>query len=70
MRTLQRAVALAEMDALALAVAPPAFLAATNPRFSAAPVTAIMVFFGPTITHAGPIASAFERSDRDFGDAG
>jgi uncharacterized membrane protein YccC len=49
------------LAALALAVAPPAFIAATNPRFSAAPVTAIMVFFGPTITHAGPIASAFER---------
>lgn len=49
------------LAALALAVAPPAFVAATNPRFSAAPVTAIMVFFGPTITHAGPIASAFER---------
>jgi uncharacterized membrane protein YccC len=52
---------LALLAALAVAVAPPAFLAATNPRFSAAPVTAIMVFFGPTITHAGPIASAFER---------
>jgi uncharacterized membrane protein YccC len=52
---------LALLAALALAVALPAFLAATNPRFSAAPVTAIMVFFGPTITHAGPIASAFER---------
>jgi uncharacterized membrane protein YccC len=49
------------LAALALAVAPPAFIAATNPRFSAAPVTAIMVFFGPTITHAGPIESAFER---------
>jgi uncharacterized membrane protein YccC len=52
---------IALLGALAIAVAPPALLAATNPRFSAAPFTAVMVFFGPTITHAGPIASAVER---------
>jgi uncharacterized membrane protein YccC len=47
--------------ALAIAVAPAALVSATNPRFRAAPFTAVMVFFAPTITHAGPIASAFER---------
>ena len=45
---------------LAIALAP-VLLAALNPRFSAAPFTAVMVFFGPTITHTGPIAAAFER---------
>jgi uncharacterized membrane protein YccC len=52
---------LAVLGALAVAVAPAALLAATNPRFRAAPFTAVMVFFAPSITHAGPIASAFER---------
>ena len=52
---------LALLGALALAVAPAVLLAATNARFSAAPFSAVMVFFGPTITHAGPIASAVER---------
>jgi uncharacterized membrane protein YccC len=47
--------------ALAIALAPAVLLAALNPRFSAAPFTAVMVFFGPTITHTGPIAAAFER---------
>ena len=47
--------------ALAIAVGPAALVSATNPRFRAAPFTAVMVFFAPTITHAGPIASAFER---------
>src|SRR5262249_28980277 len=47
--------------ALAIALAPTVLLAALNPRFSAAPFTAVMVFFGPTITHTGPIAAAFER---------
>jgi uncharacterized membrane protein YccC len=47
--------------ALAVALAPAVLLAALNPRFSAAPFTAVMVFFGPTITHTGPIAAAFER---------
>jgi len=52
---------LALFGALALALAPAVLVAATNPRFSAAPVSAVMVFFGPTITHAGPIVSAVER---------
>lgn len=52
---------IALLGTLAIAVAPPALLAATNPRFSAAPFSAVMVFFAPTITHAGPIASAVER---------
>jgi uncharacterized protein (DUF433 family) len=49
------------LAALALAVAPAALIVAINPRYSAATFTAVMVFFGPTITHAGPIASAAER---------
>jgi uncharacterized membrane protein YccC len=52
---------IALLGALALAVAPAVLVAAANPRFSAAPFSAVMVFFGPTITHAGPIASAVER---------
>ena len=52
---------IALLGALALAVAPAVLVAAANPRFSAAPISAVMVFFGPTITHAGPIASAVER---------
>src|SRR5262249_55471074 len=47
--------------ALAIVLAPAVLLAALNPRFSAAPFTAVMVFFGPTITHTCPIAAAFER---------
>jgi len=46
---------------LAAALAPATLLATLNARFSAAPFTAVMVFFGPTITHTGPIAAAFER---------
>jgi uncharacterized membrane protein YccC len=49
------------LAALALAVAPTALVVAINPRYSAATFTAVMVFFGPTITHTGPIASAVER---------
>jgi uncharacterized membrane protein YccC len=52
---------LAVFAGLALALAPAVLLAALNPRFSAAPFTAVMVFFGPTITHTGPMAAAFER---------
>jgi uncharacterized membrane protein YccC len=52
---------LALLAALALAVAPAALVVAINPRYSAATFTAVMVFFGPTITHTGPIASAVER---------
>jgi uncharacterized membrane protein YccC len=46
---------------LAIAVAPATLLAALNPRFSAAPFTAVLVFLAPTITHATPIGSALER---------
>jgi uncharacterized membrane protein YccC len=46
---------------LALGVAPLAFVAAINPRFSVAPITAIIVLLVPTFTHAGPFASAFDR---------
>jgi uncharacterized membrane protein YccC len=49
------------LAALAIAVAPAALIVAINPRFSAATFTAVMVFFGPSITHTGPIASAVER---------
>src|SRR5262249_29638283 len=52
---------LAVFVALAIALAPAVLLAALNARFSAAPFTPGMVFFGPTITHTGPIAAAFER---------
>jgi uncharacterized membrane protein YccC len=46
---------------LALAVAPLALLAAINPRFSVAPVTAIIVLLIPTMTNTTPIASALDR---------
>jgi uncharacterized membrane protein YccC len=46
---------------LALAIIPLAFIAAINPRFSAAPVTAIIVLLIPIMTHATPIASAIDR---------
>jgi uncharacterized membrane protein YccC len=46
---------------LALAVAPLALLAAINPRFSVAPITAIIVLLIPTMTNTGPIASALDR---------
>lgn len=46
---------------LAVAVAPATLLAAINPRFSAAPFTAVLVFLAPTITHASSIESALER---------
>jgi uncharacterized membrane protein YccC len=46
---------------LAITLAPVALVAAANTRFSAAPFTAVMVFLAPTVTHLGPIASAFER---------
>src|SRR5262249_6603126 len=52
---------LAVFAGLTLALAPAVLLAALNARFSAAPFTAVMVFFGPTITHTGPIAAAFQR---------
>ncbi len=52
---------IALLAVLALAVAPLAFIATLNPRFSAAPITAIIVLLLPEITHGSPIASAFDR---------
>ncbi len=52
---------IALLAVLAFAVAPLAFIAASNPRFSVAPVTAIIVLLVPTFTSAGPVASAFDR---------
>lgn len=46
---------------LALAVAPLAFLTTISTSFNVAPFTAIIVVLAPTITHATPIESAFER---------
>jgi len=52
---------IALLAALAIAVAPLALIAAINPRFSVAPITAIIVLLIPTMTHATPIASAVDR---------
>jgi uncharacterized membrane protein YccC len=52
---------IALLAVLALAVAPLALIAAINPRFSVAPITAIIVLLIPTMTHATPIASAVDR---------
>jgi uncharacterized membrane protein YccC len=46
---------------LALAVAPPALLAAINPHFRVAPFTAVTVVLGGNTTHLGAIGSAFYR---------
>jgi uncharacterized membrane protein YccC len=46
---------------LALTLAPAALLAAVNPRFSAAPFTAVLVVLAPTITHLTAIGSALDR---------
>jgi uncharacterized membrane protein YccC len=46
---------------LALAVAPLALLAATNPRIKVAPITAIIVLLVPELTHTTPVASAIDR---------
>ncbi len=46
---------------LAVALAPVTLLAAVNPRFSAAPFTAVMVVLAPALIHLGPIASALDR---------
>jgi uncharacterized membrane protein YccC len=46
---------------LALAVAPLAFIGAINPRFSTAPITAIIVLLIPIMTHVSPVASALDR---------
>jgi len=52
---------IALLAVLALAVGPLAFVAAINPRFSVAPVTAIIVLLIPIMTHATPVASALDR---------
>jgi len=52
---------IALLAALALAIAPLAFLAALRPSLSVAPITAIIVLLVPTITHASPYASALDR---------
>lgn len=52
---------IALLAVLALAVAPLAFIATLNPRFSAAPITAVIVLLLPEITHGSSIASALDR---------
>lgn len=52
---------IALLAGLAVAVAPLALLAAINPRFSVAPITAIIVVLIPTMTHATAISSAVDR---------
>jgi len=52
---------IALLAVLALAVAPLALIAAMNPRFSVAPITAIIVLLVPMMTHASQIASAVDR---------
>ena len=52
---------IALLAVLALAVTPLALIAAINPRFSVARVTAIIVLLTPTMTHASPFASALDR---------
>ena len=52
---------IALLAVVAIAVAPLALIAAINPRFSVAPITAIIVLLVPMMTHASQIASAFDR---------
>jgi uncharacterized membrane protein YccC len=52
---------IALLAVLALAVAPLAFIATINPRFSVAPITVIIVLLVPTFTNASPVASALDR---------
>ncbi|MFZ0525577.1 MAG: FUSC family protein, partial [Xanthobacteraceae bacterium] len=52
---------MAVLAGLALAIAPLALVAAVNPRFSVAPITAIIVVLIPTMTHATAISSAVDR---------
>jgi uncharacterized membrane protein YccC len=49
------------VGALALAIAPLATLAAFSPRFSVAPSTGVIVVLAPTLTHATPFHSAYDR---------
>jgi uncharacterized membrane protein YccC len=52
---------MAVLVGLAVAIAPLALVAAINPRFSVAPITAIIVVLIPTMTHATAISSAVDR---------
>jgi uncharacterized membrane protein YccC len=52
---------LALMVVLTISVAPLALLAAINPRFRVAPITAVIVLLGPGAVQAGPITSAVDR---------
>ena len=52
---------IALLAVLALAVTPLALIAAINPRFSVAPITAIIVLLIPTMTHVTPFTSAVDR---------
>ena len=49
------------LTALAIAVAPLALLAAINTNLRVGPYTAVIVIVGSSITHAGPVDSAFYR---------
>ena len=52
---------IALLAVLAIAVAPLAFIATINPRFSAAPITAVIILLVPLMTHASEVASAIDR---------
>jgi uncharacterized membrane protein YccC len=52
---------LALLGVLALGVAPLAVIATMNPKFSVAPITAIIVLLVPTITHTSAYVSALDR---------
>src|ERR1700730_6119185 len=52
---------LALLMILAIGVAPLALLAAIDPRFTAAPFTAVLVLLAPTIAHVSPLQSALYR---------
>jgi uncharacterized membrane protein YccC len=52
---------LALLAVLAMVVAPLTLIAARNPSFSVAPVTAVIVLLVPAITHGSPLASAVDR---------
>jgi len=49
---------IALLAVLAVVVGPLAFIASINPRFAAAPVTAIIVLLLPQLTHGSAISSA------------
>jgi uncharacterized membrane protein YccC len=49
------------LAALAIAIAPLVLLAASNPSFSVAPFTAVLVLLAPSVIHVGPVESALYR---------